>query len=70
MPSDTTPTASTGQRPAVDRRMCPTPEWWPAGVTLQYVRGCNCQHCQKLLNGYAEWRQDKAGAYRTLDAFT
>lgn len=49
--------------------MPPTPEWWPAGATLQKVRTCNCQHCQNLLDGYAEWRQDKAGEYRTLDAF-
>jgi hypothetical protein len=50
--------------------MPPTPEWWPAGATLQKVRACNCQHCQNLLNGYAEWRQNRAGEYRTLDAFS
>jgi len=70
MPNDSTPTASTGQRPVVARRMPPTPDWWPAGVTLQYVRACNCQHCRELLDTYAEWRQDRAGEYRTLDAFT
>jgi len=50
--------------------MPPTPDWWPAGVTLHNVRACNCASCQTLLDGYAEWRQNKAGEYRTLDAFT
>jgi hypothetical protein len=50
--------------------MPPTPEWWPAGATLANVRACNCDSCEKMLDAYAEWRQDKAGKYRTLDAFT
>jgi hypothetical protein len=49
--------------------MTDTPPWWPAGVSLQYVRDCNCDSCEKLLDAYAEWRQDRAGEYRTLDAY-
>jgi len=49
--------------------MPPTPPWWPAGVSLQSVRDCNCQSCTEMLDAYADWRQDRAGAYRTLDAY-
>jgi len=58
-----------GLKPSPASKMPPTPEWWPAGVTLHNVRACNCESCQTLLDGYAEWRQNKAGEYRTLDAF-
>lgn len=45
------------------------PPWWPDGVTIKHVRDCNCAYCSDLLDSYAQWREDKAGPYHTLDAF-